>query len=834
MTVVAQDRASRKAAAREEAMREARAQLAPLDERDLVKTGLTTEQVIERTTLGLTNRQPNDSSRSLAAILRANILTLFNAVVGGSFLLLLILGQWKDALFGFAVISNMLIGIIQEYSSKRTLDKLAVLNEPYARVLRNGEIVQIHMYEVVVDDIMELRQGDQIIADGSIIESIGLEVDESLLTGESEPIRKVEDDQVLAGSGVIVGRASARVVRVGPETYASRLTIEARRFSMVNSELRSALARVVRWISWALIPLMAIIINGQMQAYGGWEKAINDGDWLEAAVSSIASVISMIPQGLILITSIAFVVAAVKLARQKVLVQELPAVEGLARVDVVCFDKTGTLTDGDIAFDAVHPLTHQAGEVLSTDAILGFFGNDPDANLTAVSLKESFAVPAGLSSVAEVPFNSERKWSSFSFAGTGAGGEQTWVMGAPELILSTAKQHHIAALEQAAALAETGRRTLALAVAKSAAPVGEMLPTDLHPVALLTFKEKVRPDAKQTLAYFKEQGVEVVVISGDNPATVAAVAREAGVEHAGDGFDARNLPTDIAALAAVLEQHHVFGRVTPDQKRDMVLALKSQGHVVAMTGDGVNDALALKKADLGIAMGSGAAATKAVARLILLDGKFDTLPGVVAEGRRVIANVERVSRLFLTKTTWAMLLALFFGLALMAFPFLPRQLSAMDGYTIGLPAFALALLPNPRRYVPGFLKRSLMYCIPSGLIIGFSVIALNLWFETQTGWNTSDKQTATSVLMSVAGMWVLVGLARPLNKWRLLVVIAAYITFVGAFVIPFVANFFGFSWLTWSQLAVPFAIATVACFLIELVNRIVGRILTPQIAPAYQ
>ncbi|MFZ4078426.1 MAG: HAD-IC family P-type ATPase [Microbacteriaceae bacterium] len=839
------DRAELKAAAAAQRLEAARDKLAPLDENLLERNGLTSAQVRERIVLDLVNRQQTDSSRSLASILRSNLLTLFNAVVGGSFILLLVLGQWKDALFGFAVVANVLIGIIQEFTSKRTLDRLALLHAPTARVTRDGEIVDVKLEEIVLDDLIELRPGDQVLADAVVVDSESLEVDESMLTGESDPVEKSRRDAVLSGSGVVAGRGAARVVRIGSETYASKITLEARRFSMVNSELRNALARIVRWITWLLIPVMAIVINGQMQAHGGWAVAISDGQWLDATVASIASIISMIPQGLVLITSIAFAVSAVKLARAQVLVQELPAVEGLARVDVMCFDKTGTLTEGEIVFDDAHPITGHSGDDWRRALVV--FANDPDANATARCLRGHFAAGAA-PVVASVPFSSARKWSAFQLDGTDA---LTWVFGAPELVLVEGTPAQQDALGEAARIAATGRRTLVLASSLTPLPTGDSLATGLVgglvPRAIVTFREKIRPDAAETLSYFREQGVAVRIISGDNPATVAAIARDAGVfddlrERQGDagsastaeiamlmeGFDARNLPEEQAALAEILETHRVFGRVTPDQKRDMVLALQSRGHVVAMTGDGVNDALALKKADLGIAMGSGTPATKAVARLILLDGKFANLPSVVSEGRRVIANIERVSRLFLTKTAWAMTLAIVFGAFLWQFPFLPRQLSAMDGYTIGLASFGLALLPNTRRYVPGFLRRSLSFCIPAGIVTGAAIIALYLTLTSIGTWSVAQSQTATSVLMSITGLWVLTGLARPLNAWRIAIVAAMYAMCVGVFEIPFIRDFFGFVTLEASQLVIPCAIALGACVLITLVNVVSSRVGAPR------
>ena len=800
--------------------------LAPIDEEMLARSGLSTAQVAERRRLGLTNLQHTDSSRSLTTILRANLLTLFNAVVGGSFLLLLALGQWKDALFGFAVIANVLIGVIQEYRSKRMLDKLSLMHQPQARVRRDGEIIEISLHEVVLDDLLELRTSDQIPADGVILQCSLLEVDESLLTGEADPQDKGSGDMVLGGSGVIAGSARVRAVRVGPETFASRITLEARRFSLVSSELRASLNRIVRWISWALIPIMVIVVNGQMVAIGGWQFALTSGAWLPAIVTSIASIISMIPQGLVLVTSVSFALAAIALSHKQVLVQELAAVEVLARVDIICFDKTGTLTEGDIVFDESHLLPldapHIATDYFDWMTVLSHFGSDPDANATTRGLRDAFSVPHDLTAVAMVPFSSVNKWSAFTLASP-TGATQTWVLGAPERVLvdDTPAQH--ATRAQARALAATGRRTLALAVAPGGPRENSKLPLELTPIVLVTFRERVRADASTTLSYFYDQGVQVRIISGDSPITVAAVARQAGVTFEGDGFDSTHLPTDPVELAALLEHTHVFGRVTPDQKRDMVTAMQSRGHVVAMLGDGVNDALALKRADLGIAMGSGAAATKAVSNLVLLDSNFAHLPAVVGEGRRVIANVERVSRLFLTKTAWAITLALVFGILLWTYPFLPRQLSAIDGYAIGLPSLALAFLPNTRRYVPGFLHRSLLYCIPSGLIIGAAVIILSVTIRQNSGWSEMDSQTATAFLLSITGIWILMTLARPFDRWRLLIVATMYVLFAGMFLLPLARDFFGFSWLTIEQLSLPLIIGFAACAGIEIVNYVITR-----------
>ena len=779
--------------------------------------GLTTAEVDERRARGEVNELPNGSSRSLWSILRANVFTLFNAIVFSGFALLLALGRWQDALFGFPALFNTLIGVVQEFKAKRTLDRLAVLNAPHARVIRDGELVDIPLEYVVLDDIVVLRTGDQLVADAVLLGSDNLELDESLLTGESEPIHKHVGDEVLSGSGVVAGSGYARVNRVGSDSYAAGLTAEARQFSLVSSELRSAQNKLLKWITWALGPMIIIIVNGQMMAVGGWEVALQEGLWRDAAVGGVAAVIAMIPLGLVLVTSIAFAVGGVTLSQKQVLIQELPAVEGLARVDVLCLDKTGTLTTGDIVFERAIEVASASGVATATkwQQVLAWYGHDEHANATAKCLTTHFEQTPVSEPVSVVPFSSARKWSSISFDGELAG---TWIMGAPEMMLpATATE----VLAEASTLAASGMRTLALAY--SAHPALELvegkvsLPDDVTPVLLLTFREQVRPDAAQTLRYFAEQGVSVRVISGDDPRTVAAVAREVGLD-AGDGFDARNLPEDIAELADVLDNNVVFGRVTPLQKKSMVLALKAHGHVVAMTGDGVNDALAIKEADLGIAMDTASQATKAVSRLVLLDGRFDRMPGVVAEGRRVIANIERVSMLFLTKTSYAFAMSIAFGLLMWGFPFLPRQLSITDGLTIGIPAFFLALMPNAQRYRAGFLKRSLTFAIPSGLIVTLALLAIHIFGMRVDSLTEEQLHSASTLTLAFIGIWVLVVLSRPIDKWRLLIIAAMYAGLALVWLVPISRTFFEITWLPNEMIWVTLGVSAVGMVLVEVLR----------------
>lgn len=750
--------------------------------------GLSLEEVRSRVSLGQVNRQVFASSRSLLTILRSNLLTLFNAVVGGAFLVLLILGYWKDALFGLAVITNVLIGIIQEYRSKRILDKLTILSKTPVLVRRAGNTVLVPIEDIVIDDLLELKAGDQLAADAKLLVNKGLELDESPLTGESQPVAKKAGEELLSGSIVTSGSALVQVTRVGSQTYSSKLVAEARKFSQVSSEIRTSLNKLILWISWALFPVIAIVLYGQLQTTVIWEEAV---------VRAVASVISMVPQGLVLITSIAFAISATRLAKQKVLLQELAAVEGLARVDVVCIDKTGTLTSSSMVLDQIIELEAISG----WQDVLGEFANLPGATTTTKALQDNY--PArGLVISSETEFNSTTKYGVLEISGV------SWMLGAPEVITKD-----VGVLNQVSELAQAGMRTLLLATK------GE----ENKPVALLALKEEIRPEAHTTLEYLKSQGVMVRVLSGDHPQTVAGIAREVGLSFQGEGFDSRELPQDIDSLAMLLEENVIFGRVTPEQKKFMIHTLQKQGHTVAMIGDGVNDALALKQADLGIAMGSGSPATRAVANLVLLGNRFESLPKVVAEGRSVIANVERLSSLFLTKTTWAIVLALVFGLSFWEFPFLPRQLSAVDGFTIGIPAFLLALLPNRERYRPSFLARALKFCIPAGIATGLAVIALGLVMQVDGSWVQAEVQTATAMLLSVTGLWVLSSLDRPATKIKYLIHALMLALAILTFTLPLTRDFFGFVYLSSDKVLPVLFIGAAAVVAIEFANAFAKR-----------
>jgi cation-transporting P-type ATPase E len=715
--------------------------------RETGPAGLSDDEVAERVSRGDVNVSAERTSRTIGDIARANILTRFNAILGSMLVVILIVGPLQDALFGVVLVANALIGIVQEWRAKVTLDRLAVLNAPRARVVRNGDVREIAVEAVVLDDLLVVQSGDQLPADGRVFESHGLEIDESLLTGESDPVAKQVGDEVLSGSIAVSGAGRCQVTRVGDDAYARRLAKEARRFTLVRSELMDGINTILRYVTWALFPTAALLALSQFRAHDGWR---------EAMAGVVAGVVAMVPEGLVLLTSLAFAVAAVTLARRKVLVQELPAVEGLARVDVVCLDKTGTLTEGAIVYDRIETLD----ESLPVVAALGALAADDTRNATMSAIAAAFTPPDGWHRTDAVAFSSARKWSGASFDGHGS-----WVIGAPEMVwLDRASDDPVRA--RADTLAATGQRVLLLA--HSEQPLGdETLPPTLRAAALVLFEEKVRSDAADTLAYFTQQGVALKVISGDNPRTVGAVAARVGLPGATDAFDARELPEDdVPALADILESNSVFGRVTPHQKRAIVGALQSKGHVVAMTGDGVNDALALKDADIGIAMGNGAPATRAVAQLVLLDGRFATMPGVVAEGRRVIANIERVANLFVTKTVYAMLLAIAVGVARWEYPFLPRHLTIVSSLTIGIPAFFLALAPNTRRYQPGFVRRVLRLAIPCGFVAAGATFGSYAWARGVSGVGLDEARTTATLVLLAVGLYILALLARPITPYR--------------------------------------------------------------------
>ncbi len=728
--------------------------------------GLTAAEVAERVSRGQINDVPAAPTRTVGQIVRANIFTRFNAILGAMLAIILVVGPFQDALFGLVLIANAGIGIVQELRAKRTLDRLTVLTAPKARVVRDGEVHEVAIGDVVLDDVLDANAGSEIVVDGEVLTSRGLEVDESLLTGEADPVDKATGDEVLSGSFVAAGAGRYRATRVGAEAYAVQLAEDARRFTLTRSELRSGIDTILTYVTFAIVPTAALLFFSQIRAV--------PGDWREAVSGAVAGTVAMVPEGLVLLTSLAFAVAVMRLAKRQVLVQELPAVEGLARIDVLCIDKTGTLTEGKLAVEDVEPLD---GNGTSLETALGALAAaDPSPNATTAAIADRFSDASGWRADDGVPFSSARKWSATAFDGQGA-----WFLGAPDVML--------AALDDAEPLrvrvhelADQGHRVLL--VAHAHALTGEHLPPDLEPMGLAILGDRPRPDAADTLRYFRDQDVTVKVISGDDPRTVGAIAGKLGLDGADDPVDARELPDDEDELAGVLESHSVFGRVTPQQKRAMVRALQAHDHTVAMTGDGVNDALALKDADIGVAMGSGSDATRAVAQLVLLDSTFDSLPPVVAEGRRVLGNIERTSGLYLNKTVYAMLISLATGVLGFVFPFLPRHLTLIGSLTIGIPSFFLALAPNTDRFRPGFVRRVLRFAIPTGTLAAIATLLAYSLAREEPGVTLVEAQTTAVMVLTWIGFLVLTILSSPLTRPRLLLIWSMAGLFVIALIWP--------------------------------------------------
>ena len=747
---------------------------------ELADTGLSSAQVAERVSAGQINDPGRQPTRTFAQIARANVLTRFNAILGGLFVVIVIVGPLQDGLFGLVLVANSGIGIIQELRAKRTLDRLSVLNAPTARVVRDGALAQIPAARVVLGEVIDLAPGDQIVVDGLVLRSFGLEIDESLLSGEAEPVGKPPQARVLSGSFVVAGGGRIVAEQVGAASYAARLASQARSYTPARSEIRDAINLLLTWISWPLIPVGALLVVSQL----------NSGQSVSAALRAcVAGLVGMVPEGLVLLTSVAMAVGVIRLAARRVLVQDLPAIEGLARVDVVCCDKTGTLTQGRMHVVAVVPAGGPGDGVPAGDAAappdpevaaaLGALAvSDPRQNATTAALAEAFADP-GWRPGRTVAFSSARKWSAAHYPGRG-----TWLIGAPEMLLPGRPDGagQAVALGLAARLAADGYRVLLLARA-AGEPSGQELPAGVEPVALVTLQERIRPDAEATLRYFARQGVSVRVISGDHPATVGAIARRLGLPGADQVVDARDLPADPEPLARAVGDATVIGRVAPHQKQAIVGAIQRLGHVVAMTGDGVNDVLALKSCDVGIAMGSGTPAARGVARLVLLGDEFATLPGVVAEGRRLIGNVDRVSRLFLTKTVYAMLIAVVVAAATVPYPFYPRHLTIISTLAIGVPAFFLALAPNAARVATGFLGRALRFAVPAGVMIAAAVLVV--YFTVRgLGLGLSAARTSATVTATGLSLGVLARLARPLASWRGVLVLALAGVFAALFALP--------------------------------------------------
>lgn len=730
--------------------------------------GLSKEQVARQMERSLYNRQPESRTKSCGQIIRENTLTLFNLVNVVLAVFVIGVGSYKNALFINIVVLNTIIGIVQEIRAKRVIDKLSLISQPRTKAVRSGEIVELGLEEIVLSDVLILSTGKQIPADATVLEG-EIEVNESLLTGESDPIFKHSGDTLLSGSYVVSGEARVRVDRVGEENYSGKLLSHAKTVRRPDSEIMRALNSIIKVVSIVIIPIGLLLFTEQLLV-----QHLNLSD---AVTGTAAALIGMIPEGLVLLTSIALAVGVVRLARYKTLVQELYCIETLARVDVLCLDKTGTMTEGTMEVRSMDLLDKSCDPAKALRALCAVL---KDNNATFNAIRASFNGKAPKWQVKKtVPFSSARRYSGASFEEVG-----TYVIGAPESLLSIPQLQQYQ--EKINTYASKGSRVLLMAHSEMPFQGDTGLPLQLKPVAFLLLGDKIRSDARKTLEYFAGQGVEIKVISGDNPLTVAEVAGRAGLSHSDRYIDASTLMTDEAVKQAA-ERYSVFGRVTPQQKYQLIKALKQSGHTVAMTGDGVNDVLALHEADCSIAMASGSDATRQISQLVLLDSNFANLTRVLMEGRRVINNISRAASLFLVKTLFSFVLAIVVILANEAYPFVPIQLTLISALMIGAPSFFLALESNRSRVSDQFITRVMRRALPGGMTIAFNIVAI-ISIADKLELSQLEISSMACLVTGLTAMIVLFGVCQPFNRMRSLL----FTVMAGAFALAvlLLPNFF--------------------------------------------
>lgn len=722
--------------------------------------GLTAEQAEERRQHGYANAPVSSPGKSVGQIIFSNVFTYFNLIFFFLAACVIAVRSWNNLMFMGVVLTNMVIGIVQELRSKRTLDKLNLLTAPRGVAVRGGQELTLATADMVRDDIVILRSGDQIYADAEVVDGT-CQVNESLITGEADEIKKEPGDALLSGSFLVSGSCRARLTAVGADSYASKLTLEAkRRGKPKQSEMMRSLSNLVKWIGIAIIPLGAIM-------------AIKEIYWLgrpfsEGVVSTVAAMIGMIPEGLYLLTSLALVASILRLAQKKTLVHEMSCIETLARVDTLCVDKTGTITENKMIVDSVVPLCADRYNLDDIRLIMAdYVSAMRDDNDTMAALRVFFAGEAKQEAIAAMPFTSSKKFGGVSFHE-----DETYLLGAPDVLLG-ARYGEFS--EQIDAYAAKGCRVLLLA--DYSGTLRDKQPTAaLLPLALILLNNKIRAEAPDTFRFFAGQGVDIKVISGDNHVTVSEVAKRAGIRGAENAVDARTLTTD-EDIAQAVERYTVFGRVTPAQKKAMVLALKAKGHTVAMTGDGVNDVLALKEADCSVAMASGSAAAGQVSHIVLLRSDFSVMPSVVAEGRRVINNIERSATLFLVKNIFSFALAIVSLIFTMPYPFTAAQLSLVSSLTIGFPAFVLAMEPNESIVKGKFLRNVLRAALPPAMTDFFLIIGIMLFYYA-FGLPREMMSTICAFTMGVVGIFVIIRLCKPFTLLRKLLIAAVCVAFV--------------------------------------------------------
>ena len=716
------------------------------------KKGLTSQQVQEHRLHGWTNKAVEPPSKTTKEIVHENVFTYFNLIFVVLAVLLCLVGSFRDLTFLPVIIANTLIGIIQEIRAKQVLDKLTMLNAPRASVVRDGKRTVINAEDLVVDDIVIFKAGDQVCADAEV--SAGeVQVNESLLTGEADEITKRKGDKLMSGSFIVSGQCHARLDKVGEDSYISKLTLQAKAMqSKEQSEMIRSLDKLVKCVGVAIIPIGIVLFS---QAF-----FIQHDGFRESVTSMIAAVIGMIPEGLYLLASVALAVSSIRLAQKKVLLHDMKCIETLARVDVLCVDKTGTITENTMKVQQLiktdeYDEKEKGGLSLLVGDFAAAMTND---NITMAALKEYFTKASGKKVLSKTGFSSATKYSSVTFE------DGAYVLGAPEFVL---KEKYDDYAEEITEYASTGSRVLAFGIYDGEVD-GKPLTHGILPFGFVLLANPIREAAKETFEYFAEQGVEVKVISGDNPVTVSNVAKQAGIKNADRYVDASEFEDEQSMRKALLN-NTVFGRVTPSQKRKFVRILKEAGHTVAMTGDGVNDVLALKDADCSIAMASGSDAAAQASQLVLLESDFSCMPEVVLEGRRVVNNIQRSASLFLVKNIFSFLLSVASVVFMFTYPLEPSQVSLISMFTIGVPAFFLALEPNKNMIKGHFLTNVLLKALPAALTDALAVAALVIFGRTFDV-SSTDISTAATMLLAIVGFMILYKISAPMNKIRFSIV----------------------------------------------------------------
>ena len=712
------------------------------------KNGLSSAQVHEYVQNGWTNKAVEPPTKTIPKIIKSNLLTYFNLVFAVLAVLLTVAGSFRNMSFLLIVVANLLIGIVQEIRAKKVLDRLSVLNSPTALVIRDGQQAEIPAEELVLDDIVIFRAGNQICADAIVVDG-EVAVNESLLTGETDEIFKKQGDTLMSGSFVVSGECCARLENVGADSYISQLTLEAKaRNCKEQSEMIRVLDKLVGVVGILNIPLGLLLFGQQF--------FVSKASFSSSIVSMVAAVIGMIPEGLYLLASVALAISVIRLSSQKVLVHDMKCIETLARVDVLCVDKTGTITENNmqvistIPMEGYNPSTGSGLKTMISDLVVSM----PDGNITMQALKRFFKTPSDKKADVVIPFSSTYKYCGAAFSG------DAYVLGAPEFVLREDYDKFKVLIEN---YSSDGYRVLVFG-RYSGVPDGKKLTETVTPLGLILLAKPIRKDAPETFRYFAEQGVAIKVISGDNPVTVSQVAMEAGIADAAKYIDMSTLHTEDDIREAAT-QYTVFGRVTPVQKRQLVHALQSAGHTVGMTGDGVNDVLALKDADCSVAMASGCDAAAQVSQLVLLESDFASMPSVVMEGRRVVNNIERSASLFLVKNIFSFLMAVFSVCFRITYPLEPSQISLISMFTIGIPGFFLALQPNGDIIHGRFLSNVLIKALPAGLT-DFLVVGALVVFGSVFGVNETDISTACTMLLAIVGFMILYHISKPLNPLR--------------------------------------------------------------------